>query len=206
MIHVLSWGPVSKPVGAAGGVVPHAPIFHVFLRVLAPLPRLIPVLALAVFAMAGAEVAAAQSGRVVIGRMPVVYAAAVRPVAASGVIRVTRDPGGPLEARIREVEAIRRSGQRVEIHGTCRSSCTLYLGAGDVCVSRDARLGFHGPSTQFQGVPLPPAEFERWSRVMAAHYPEPLRRWFLREGRNQIAGIREIRGSALIRMGVPECP
>lgn len=119
---------------------------------------------------------------------------------------VRRDPGGPVEPRLAEIAALRRAGARVEIRGGCWSACTLYLGLPGTCVSRAARLGFHGPASQRRGIGLTPAAFEHWSRVMAAHYPEPLRGWYLREGRRLTLGFREISGAELIRLGIAECP
>lgn len=122
-----------------------------------------------------------------------------------GALVVVRDNGGLLEERMRHLSALRRSGQRVEIRGQCVSACTLYLGLPRTCVSPDTVMGFHGPQSELYGIALPPAEFEYWSRVMADHYPAPLRRWFLAEGRHEIMGVHRIRGRELIRLGVPEC-
>ncbi|MDZ4136361.1 MAG: hypothetical protein U1D06_12330 [Paracoccaceae bacterium] len=118
---------------------------------------------------------------------------------------ITTDRGGALQERLQQVEALRRSGQRVEIRGYCVSACTLYLGLPHTCVSRTTVIGFHGPQSQFYGVGLPRAEFERWSRIMADHYPVPLRAWFMARGRNLTMELQTFRGVDLIRMGVPEC-
>ncbi|WP_176846786.1 hypothetical protein [Roseicitreum antarcticum] len=126
-------------------------------------------------------------------------------VARDGTIIVERDNGGLLIDRIRYLGALRQSGQRVEIRGQCISACTLYLGLPQTCVSPDTIMGFHGPQSRLYGIALPPADFEYWSRVMADHYPPALKRWFLAEGRNEIMGVRQIRGSELIRLGAREC-
>ncbi len=127
-------------------------------------------------------------------------------VAAAGAFVVRDDPGGNVALRVREVEALRAKGTRVEIRGNyCMSSCTLYLGLANLCISPHTKFGFHGPSSQVYGLALPPEEFEHWSRVMAAHYPRKLRGWYLREGRNRIMGFYEISGRELIRMGVRRC-
>lgn len=85
------------------------------------------------------------------------------------------------------------------------SACTMYLDLSNMCVSRNVTFGFHGPSSKYYGVALPPAEFERWSRVMANHYPQPLRNWYMQTGRNITVGFYKMSGRDLIRMGIPEC-
>ncbi|MBL4919370.1 hypothetical protein [Szabonella alba] len=123
--------------------------------------------------------------------------------AATGPKVVMHDPGGALASRQREIRALRRSGQRVELRGTCYSSCTMYLGLNNVCVAPDAVLGFHGPHGLFGG--LQRDVFEHWSQVMAAHLREPLRGWFLQHGRHIRHGVTTLRGSTLIGMGYARC-
>lgn len=115
------------------------------------------------------------------------------------------DPGGNVDDRLVTIEVLRQSGERVEIAGWCASSCTLYLALPNACVRKSARLGFHGPQSQFYGVGLPPAEFERVSRVMASHYPAPLRAWFIATARHEIMGVVKITGRQAIQMGAREC-
>ena len=118
---------------------------------------------------------------------------------------ITHDPGGPIEARAREIAELRHVGTAVEIRGDCWSSCTMYLALPATCVSRDAILGFHGPSSSSYGIGLTPQAFETASQLMAAHYPARLRLWFLREGRMRIVGFHRFSGRDLIRLGIPEC-
>ncbi|SLN13597.1 hypothetical protein AQS8620_00182 [Aquimixticola soesokkakensis] len=119
---------------------------------------------------------------------------------------VTRDFGGNLSHRVAEINALRASGSRVEIpRGHCMSACTMYLGLANTCVGRNAIFGFHGPSTEFHGVALPPREFEYWSTLMASYYPSQLRNWYMQKGRKIVVGHFEMRGADLIRMGVREC-
>lgn len=120
-------------------------------------------------------------------------------------IVVQADPGGAVSQRIAEIQAFRKQGVRVHIEGQCNSSCTLYLGMPQTCVSRQARLGFHGPMSQFAGIPLPPQQFEEWSQLMASYYPSPVRKWFLKDARYTLDGIKTISGTQLIKLGVPEC-
>ena len=113
---------------------------------------------------------------------------------------ITHDMGGSVSARLDQMQTL--SGVRIE--GACYSSCTMLLGLPDTCVTKSARLGFHGPSTRL-GLPLPHSEWDRVSRVMADQYPPKLRLWFLAEGRMNTGPVRVIRGAALIDMGVKEC-
>ena len=120
-------------------------------------------------------------------------------------IRIEDDRGGLLSDRVAQITRLRRSGQAIEIAGECLSACTLYLGLANVCVWPAAVLGFHGPASVLPGMALPPAEFERWSQIMAAHYPPDLRRWFLQTGRRMLFGFHRISGATLIAMGVTDC-
>ena len=130
--------------------------------------------------------------------------AAQRPAHPDRAVVIRNDPGGVLPARIASIASIRSSGQRVELRGRyCLSACTLYLGLPNACVSPQTRFGFHGPS--MYGRPLKSKDFERWSKVMASHYPEPLRSWFMEKARYQVTGYVNLRGEDLIRMGVERC-
>lgn len=116
------------------------------------------------------------------------------------------DRGGAVIERVRIIENYRQTGTRVEIRGDyCLSACTLYLGLPDTCVAPETVFGFHGPSSPVYGVSLAPQTFDRWSRVMAEHYPKPIRAWFLREGRHRTVGFYNYSGSDLIRMGIKRC-
>jgi len=64
-------------------------------------------------------------------------------------------------------------------------------------------FGFHGPSRS--GRRLAQEDFDYFSKVMADHYPEPLKSWFMEKGRNRLSGVYKIKGSRIIQMGVPAC-
>ena len=118
---------------------------------------------------------------------------------------VKNDRGGVVGTRAAEIRRLKRKGKRVEIRGSiCLSSCTMFLGAGNVCVSPETRFRFHSPS--YYGRPLSRENFDYWSGVIAAHYPVPLRRWFMREGRHRHNGYFTISGAEIIRLGVAQCP
>ena len=129
------------------------------------------------------------------------------PGAEAGQIVVIRnDPGGAVDDRMRLVQSYRQSGKQVEIRsGYCLSACTMYLGLSSTCIAPDTVFGFHGPSSQMYGISLPPAAFEHWSTVMAAHYPEPLKSWFLKKGRYRTVGFYNYSGRQLINIGIREC-
>jgi len=128
------------------------------------------------------------------------------PAGTPHTVVVSDDPGGAVAPRIRLVERYRSEGVHVEIRGRfCMSACTLYLGLTNTCVTRDTAFGFHGPASPIRGIGLSPKAFDYWSRRIAAYYPEPLRSWYINEGRNMTMGFQSYSGSQLIRMGVPEC-
>lgn len=126
-------------------------------------------------------------------------------VTASTTIRISNDGGGSIAARVSEIESIRSRGQKVEIRvGYCNSACTLYLGLPDTCVSPNARFGFHGPQIATRGLTMLPSQFEKWSKVMADHYPRPLRSWFMNSARHS-TDLITIKGDQLIALGVSQC-
>ncbi|MVO18575.1 hypothetical protein [Parasedimentitalea huanghaiensis] len=124
---------------------------------------------------------------------------------ASTTIRISNDGGGSIAARVSEIESIRSRGQKVEIRvGYCNSACTLYLGLPNTCVSPGARFGFHGPQIATKGLTMLPSQFEKWSQVMANHYPRPLRNWFMNSARHS-TDLITIKGDQLIALGVSQC-
>ncbi|WP_296423053.1 hypothetical protein [Yoonia sp.] len=117
---------------------------------------------------------------------------------------VENDRGGLIGARAVEIAAINADSSRVELRGKfCYSSCTMYLGVSDLCISPTTAFGFHGPSRY--GAVLSVPQFEHWSRVMAMHYNAPLRDWFMREARHRITGYHRVSGAQLIALGYPSC-
>lgn len=136
--------------------------------------------------------------------------AVLAPVPASmaqpaAVLIVGDDRGGLVGARAQEIEGLRRARVRVEIRGSiCLSACTMYLGAGDVCVSPRTTFGFHGPTRD--GRPLDADDFEHWTAVMARHYAPWLRDWFMQGPRYRLgADYVRLTGAELIRLGYPAC-
>ncbi len=123
---------------------------------------------------------------------------------ADGTVVIGNDRGGVIRDRLIELRTLRASGQPVQIKGRiCYSTCTMLIGLPQTCVSANTTFGFHGPS--YYGRPMEPDDFDHVSRVMAHYYPEPIKTWFLKEGRNRINGLYRISGSELIRIGVKSC-
>lgn len=118
---------------------------------------------------------------------------------------VTRDMGGSVRERIVQVKSLSQSGAQVRILGTCISACTLLLGVPNACVSPNARLGFHGPGTRHNGLPLPRAEYERVSLQMASLYPPQIRSWFMARARKITGDYILISGRDAIAMGARAC-
>lgn len=134
---------------------------------------------------------------------PPVMADQIRVAYSGQPVVILNDSGGDVGARGNKIRAMRAAGQIVQIRGAiCYSACTMYLGLPGSCVSRKTQFGFHRPS--FFGAALPPAKFEFWSQVIAAHYPTPLHNWYLQVGRYSNVPI-VISGREIIRLGIAEC-
>jgi len=103
-------------------------------------------------------------------------------VPASATERILDDSGGRIGAYLTKYEALRKSGQRVMIDGTCASACTLLLGViphNRICVTPRAVLAFHAawdPSLTGAQTNAPGTKY-LWSR-----YPDGVRRWIARHG------------------------
>ncbi len=122
--------------------------------------------------------------------------------ARQGVLVIGNDRGGSVEQRVAAVRALQGDGTRVEIRGDyCMSACTMYLALSDLCVAPRTVFGFHGPGSSIYGIGLTPAAFEHWSQVMARHYPEPIRSWYLNVARNRTIGFYSVQGHDLIEIG-----
>lgn len=120
------------------------------------------------------------------------------------VLVVGSDRGGLLKARARLVQQLWQDGRKVEIRGqVCLSSCTMFLGARNVCVNPNTVFGFHGPSNF--GRPLPRDQFDFWSNVMSRNFPASLRNTFMATWRHRIDGYESVTGAQLIRQGFRSC-
>ncbi len=120
------------------------------------------------------------------------------------VFIVRDDRGGLVSDRQAQIRRLQQKNTRIEIRGTvCLSSCTMYLGADNVCVVPRTRFGFHGPSDH--GKPLSHPQFDYWSQVIADHYPKHLARWYMQTARHLSQGYYHLTGAQLIEMGFPNC-
>lgn len=114
------------------------------------------------------------------------------------------DYGGEILTRIHEIRDIRRQARAVRITGSvCYSSCTMLIGLKTACVSPHTTFGFHGPSRH--GQRLSKTDFDRASRIIAAHYPPALRDWYLTTARHEIDDVLRLSGADLIAAGVRAC-
>lgn len=126
-------------------------------------------------------------------------------IGGDDIVVIGNDRGGKVKARLIELNDLQRRARSVRILGDfCYSTCTMYLGLPQTCVSRDTVFGFHGPTRR--GRPLDPALFDYASRVIAHHYPATIKRWYLDTGRHEIRGLYKMKGAELIRHGIKECP
>lgn len=93
--------------------------------------------------------------------------------------------GGNLNKALIEVNNRNLKGSKVEIRGTCVSSCTAYLAVENHCVSPDAVLGFHG--TTYWGPSITGPDINGISDpdvYLAQAYPPNLERRFWDEFRH----------------------
>jgi hypothetical protein len=124
--------------------------------------------------------------------------------AQADVFTIGNDYGGVLIPRLAQLQALKIRGDTVEIRGDiCASACTLYLGLPNTCIIPQTKFGFHGPS--HYGRPLPQADYERLSQVVAAQYPLVLRDWFMTSGRKTLVRMQFISGQTLIGLGLRQC-
>lgn len=108
--------------------------------------------------------------------------AIAKPVSPPASERIVSDSGGRIGTYLTKYEALRKSGQRVVIDGTCASACTLVLGViphSRICVTPRAVLAFHAAwDLSLTGLQTnAPGTKYLWS-----HYPDGVRRWISRHG------------------------
>jgi hypothetical protein len=106
---------------------------------------------------------------------------------ASATSRISDDRGGRIGSYLARFQALKKSGDRVEIDGLCASACTMLLGiipADRICVTPQAVLEFH---TAWDPTPSGGQIVNtEGNAILWAHYPEKIRRWIDRHG-----GLRE---------------
>src|SRR5262249_9734108 len=118
-------------------------------------------------------------------------------------MQIRDDVGGRIGTYVETYSAVRNSGQRVVIDGTCLSACTLVLGIvprDRICVTRRALLGFHAawmPGPEGRPVPSNVGTQALWEI-----YPQEIRRWISQRG-GLSSKMMFLRGRELSAMYAP---
>jgi hypothetical protein len=102
---------------------------------------------------------------------------------AQAAVRIKADPGGQIGPYLKELVALRGSGERVIIDGPCLSACTMLLGVippERICVTSRARLGFH--AAWHPGEDGRPVTSREATKLLMDIYPEHVRSWINRRG------------------------
>jgi hypothetical protein len=105
--------------------------------------------------------------------------ASIVPTAAT--VRIYDDRGGQIGDYLAKYQALRMSGERVAIDGTCASACTMLLGAiprNRICVTPRAVLAFHS-AWALSGDSVVSREGNRY---LWSNYPRDIRDWISRHG------------------------
>ena len=100
---------------------------------------------------------------------------------ATATVRIANDTGGQIGPYLAKYRALRASGERVEIDGTCASACTMLLGIiprNRICVTPSASLVFHS-AWDMEGDQRVTSE---GNRILWSTYPESVRRWIKSHG------------------------
>ena len=90
---------------------------------------------------------------------------------ATATVRIANDTGGQIGPYLAKYRALRASGERVEIDGTCASACTMLLGIiprNRICITPRASLLFHS-AWDMEGDQAVASE---GSRILWSTYPE----------------------------------
>jgi hypothetical protein len=122
---------------------------------------------------------------------------------ATATVRITDDHGGQIGKYLAKYKALRASGERVVIDGTCASACTMILGViprNRICVTPRAVLEFHSawnPTSEGNQVSSAGNQY-LWS-----NYPSDVRNWISRHG-GLGQEIIYLRGAELAAM-YPSC-
>ena len=118
-------------------------------------------------------------------------------------VKIHDDAGGQIGPYLAKYRALRASGERVEIDGTCASACTTLLGfipRDRICVTPRANLVFHG-ARDAEGDQAVSAD---GNRILWSTYPQSVRQWIKRHGGLHSRAIT-LHGAELAAM-FPTCP
>ena len=102
---------------------------------------------------------------------------------ASATVRIYDDNGGQIGDYLAKYQALRASGERVVIDGTCASACTMLLGMiprQRICVTPRAILVFHAAWDPMPGGQQ--AVNTAGNHYLWSSYPADVRKWISRHG------------------------
>jgi len=109
--------------------------------------------------------------------------AALTVTAAHSTVRIVSDPGGQIGPYLENLQALRKSGERVIIDGPCLSACTMVLGVipyERICVTPRAKFGFHAAWNP--GGNGRPVTSKAATQLLMDIYPEPVKLWIKERG------------------------
>ena len=104
-------------------------------------------------------------------------------VPARSTVRIYDDPGGQIGPYLDKYQALRQSGERVQIDGLCASACTMLLGSipsDRICVTPRAVFEFHSAWNPTEAGSQ--AASPEGNRLLWAHYPPRIRAWIKKHG------------------------
>ena len=114
-------------------------------------------------------------------------------------VRIYDDRGGQIGEYLAKFKALRMSGERVVIDGTCASACTMLLGTiprNRICVTPRAVLEFHAA---WDPTPVGQAVSSAGNGILWSNYPSNVRKWINRHG-GLHSRIIDLRGPELAAM------
>ena len=122
--------------------------------------------------------------------------------AAFATVRIHNDNGGQIGDYLSKYQALSRSGERVEIDGTCASACTMLLGiipSSRICVTPQAVLEFHS-AWDFAPSGNQVAS-SAGNQILWSYYPGNVRRWITRHGglQSEVLYLRGLELEAMYR-------
>lgn len=93
-------------------------------------------------------------------------------------VQLRGDTGGEIGLYAAKVATTKKQQSRVKFDGRCESACTLYLSLQPekLCVTRNARFGFHAPYGSSAAANANAADY------LMASYPGWVRSWIKRKG------------------------
>jgi hypothetical protein len=125
---------------------------------------------------------------------------------AQAELWVTDDPGGRLVPYVQTWSAIRDSGERVIVDGSCLSACTIVLAfipPDRLCITQRAVFGFHQPYYKGDGGGV--IYSRKAAELLMLLYPFPIRRWIFNKGPGGLTRqMRYLKGDELAAL-YPTC-